>query len=66
MFSLTGGGRYSIDDRKFFMNFAPLGIVNESRQRRDKLAAWRVILDQKLSDNALLYYSVSHGFQGGG
>lgn len=66
MFSLTVGGRYSIDDRDFAMDFATFGIIDESRSRRDKNFSGRMILDQKFTDNFSVYYSISSGFQGGG
>ena len=66
MFSLTAGARYSIDDRGFIMNFLPFGIVDQRRSRSDKLGAGRLILDQRITDDVMLYYSVSRGFQGGG
>lgn len=66
MFSLTVGGRYSIDDRDFAMDFATFGIVDATRSRRDKNFSGRVILDQKFTDNFSVYYSISSGFQGGG
>jgi iron complex outermembrane receptor protein len=66
MFSLTVGGRYSIDDRDFAMDFAAVGIVDQTRSRRDKNFSGRVILDQKFTDSFSMYYSISSGFQGGG
>jgi len=65
-FSLTLGGRYSIDKRDFDMDFELFGIVNEVRNRKDQQFAGRAILDQKITDDVMLYYSVSRGFQGGG
>ena len=66
IFSLTLGGRYSIDDRDFSMDFPAFGIIDESRSRRDKNFSGRAILDQKITDDVSLYYSISSGFQGGG
>jgi iron complex outermembrane recepter protein len=66
MFSLTVGGRYSIDDKDFAMNFPAVGIIDQVRSRQDKNFSGRAILDQKFTDNFSLYYSVGSGFQGGG
>ncbi|MEP7245929.1 MAG: TonB-dependent receptor, partial [Gammaproteobacteria bacterium] len=65
-FSLTVGGRYSVDDNDFDMDFAAVGINNVERSRRDSNVSGRVILNQRITDDASLYYSVSTGFQGGG
>lgn len=64
--SLTLGGRYSIDDRGFSMDFPAFAIGNENRSRRDQNFSGRAILDQKVTDDVSLYYSISSGFQGGG
>jgi iron complex outermembrane receptor protein len=66
VFSLTIGGRYSVDDRDFDMNFPTVGIIDQARSRQDKNVSGRAILNQQLTDNASLYYSVGNGFQGGG
>ncbi len=66
MFSLTVGGRYSIDDKNFEMDFPAFAIVDQTRSRSDKNFSGRVILDQKLTENIALYGSVGNGFQGGG
>jgi len=66
MFSLTVGGRYSIDKKDFEMDFAAFGIVDQVRSREDRNLSGRVILNQKITDNLAFYYSIGDGFQGGG
>lgn len=65
-FSLTIGGRYTIDERDFAMDFPFVGINSQVRSRRDTEFSGRIILKQKIGENASTYYSISRGFQGGG
>lgn len=66
--SLTGGVRYTYDQRKFDIVVGPGGnaIPFTRLERVSEEATWRGILDYKLSSNYMVYASVSRGFQGGG
>ncbi len=76
-FSITVGGRYSKDKKKRFgftvaqpgitapPNPLPPGSSYTNDQSWERFN-WKVGLDYKLSDNALLYGSVSTGYRAGG
>lgn len=65
--SLTGGARVTYDDKSFDLDVDPaFGGFQATRSRSWTKPTWRAILDYKPSDQAMVYASVSRGFQGGG
>ncbi|MBV1878503.1 MAG: TonB-dependent receptor [Pseudomonadales bacterium] len=63
---LTLGSRYTVDKKNIRLNSVPSATTNFRDDETWQEWTGRIILDQSLSDDTLLYYSLSRGFQGGG
>jgi iron complex outermembrane receptor protein len=63
--SITAGARFTHDERDFSLDFGGAPVATGLEDSWDEVS-WRGVIDYQFSESAMVYGSISHGFQGGG